>query len=197
MGEHEPRVAPAPELEQRPAHRVRGPRPARLGLRRHLQQAEPEIVHRPPDDLGPAEDRDLASRLVEADPARVEHLRLLRATEAQHLEVLQEDVPLLGQKEPEPGEVDDLVVEIDLREVGVHRDVPAHAADLGDDVDAAVEQVLLLEGARRVVALLPKARTCVGGSPRSSGRRRRRRRRARPGSRGARRAPRGFRRDWR
>jgi len=86
---------------------------------------------------------------VEPDAAREEHLHerrlarvALRQTELEDAGVLQEELALLGEEEGEAGEVDLLLVGLDLGEVGVEREIEREAArDPPLEVEAQLDVV--------------------------------------------------------
>ena len=95
-----------------------------------------------------ADDRNRRAGIGQADPPAEEQVGLDRRrgerAAGAHLElagVLQEEVALLGKEQAEAGQVHLLLVDFDLREVGVVGDVEVHAAgDAVFQVEADVAQ---------------------------------------------------------
>ena len=75
----------------------------------------------------PPPDRDPLSVVANPDPPAEEQLELARLPHREQPRVLQEERPLLGEEQVEPVEVDLLVVHLDLREVGVVRQIEGEA----------------------------------------------------------------------
>src|SRR5438876_1026778 len=70
-----------------------------------------------------AEDRHGCSGRVESNTSRVEELSSLRRADIEQPARLQEELPLLGKERWKSGEIDDLLICFDLREVRVERKV--------------------------------------------------------------------------
>ena len=85
-------------------------------------QSKPRLL-RPalPDRRRAAEDRDRLTVRPDADAAAEEELDLLGDADREQAGVLEEEGPLLGKEEVEAVEVDLLLVDLDLGEVGVVR----------------------------------------------------------------------------
>src|SRR4029077_18985522 len=72
---------------------------------------------------GPTEDRYRLPVLPQADPPGIEQLGNLLGTEVEDAARLEEEPALLGKEDREPGQVDDLAINLDLGKVGVHGEV--------------------------------------------------------------------------
>ena len=93
---------------------------APAGLR--VEETDPP---RPETSVEPsaAEDRDRRAAAVEPDAARIEQLNPTRRAEVEQRSGFQEEFALFGEEEWKAGEVDDLLVGLDLSEVGVGGEV--------------------------------------------------------------------------
>ena len=88
--------------------------------------------------------------VVDADGAAEEQIDFAGLADGEEAAVLEEERPLLGKQQVEPRQVDLLLVDFDLREVGVVGEIEVHArrhADLG--VDAEVVPVVGVGGRQR------------------------------------------------
>ena len=125
-----------------------GNRPARStdgvsGL--HVEEAD-VIAAQLPAQASAGQDVDRLTKLRNTDTAREEQVNRLRLAELKGLRVLEEERPLLGEEDREPGQVDLLLVGLDLREVGVdrrvERQVGAHAPlDVQPDITREVDLI--------------------------------------------------------
>ena len=131
----------------------RGLRVARARL--HVEEAHVEAAELAREARAPG-DRDHLARRPDPDPAREEEVHLSRGAEREQARVLEEEGPLLRVEEAEAVEVDLLLVDLDLREVGVHRRVEGEARR-----DAPLE--VAARGGRRVAGL--PERRLLGGLP--------------------------------
>ena len=90
-----------------------------------------------------ADDRHRLAGGVQADAAAEEQIHLTRVADREEAGVLEEERPLLGEEQIEAIEIDLLVVDLDLGEVGVDRAVERQARrDVVLDVAAGVVVVL-------------------------------------------------------
>ena len=96
----------------------------------HVEKAD-VIAAQLPAQASAGADVDRLTKLRNTDTAREEQINRLRLTELKGVRVLEEERPLLGEEDREPGQVHLLLVGLDLREVGVdrrvERQVGAHA----------------------------------------------------------------------
>ena len=109
-----------------------------LGL--HVQEAQ-VVVAGLPRKPGAAEDGHRCAPGPDPDPAAEEEVHRTPLSHGEVAGVLEEEGPLLGEEEVEPGEVDLLVVHLHLGEVGVVGEVHVEArgdADLGVHAEIGV-----------------------------------------------------------
>src|SRR2546426_1292802 len=103
-----------------------------------IEHADPPWPE-PPVEPAPGEDWHRRTTRVQADAARVEQLHAARRPQVELPARFEEELALFGEEKGKAGEVDDLLVGFDLREVGVDRNVRRQRrrwAELG--VDAAL-----------------------------------------------------------
>src|SRR5207244_9852234 len=88
-----------------------------------------------PDAAGhapPRDDRHRRACRIEPNPSRIEHLHPARRPEVEQPTRFQEKLPLLGKEKGKAGQVDYLLIDLDLGEVGaggeIGRDVRRHRA---------------------------------------------------------------------
>ena len=129
VDDHRAHVRPVRQVLPHPRHRevVRGG--PRLVDRRgpHVQHADvgvgPDLAGQP----AAAPDVDALAVVADADAPAEEQLELARLPHREEPRVLEKEGPLLREEQVEPVEVDLLVVHLDLREVGVVRQVEGEA----------------------------------------------------------------------
>jgi hypothetical protein len=88
-----------------------------------------------------ADDRNRFAVLVQPDPPAEEQVHLAGIADREETGVLEEERPLLGEEQVEAIEVHLLIVDLDLREVGVDGPIERQAGRqvvLGVDADVAV-----------------------------------------------------------
>ncbi len=146
----------SPDLALQPRHAVvvrRQHKPAGLRIERRLRLHvhEPDVVGAHlSGEPGAAQDPDrLAGN--ESDPPAEEEVHLLRRSELEGRGVLQEEGPLFREEERKPGEVDLLVVRLDLGEVGVrghvHGEIRRHTPfHIQSDVEPLGRPRLVADG---------------------------------------------------
>ena len=119
-----------------------GVSPVRVCMSRRPTLKPPSL----PDRRAPPAIGTTSPAEPDPDPAREEELHLARGAERELPRVLEEEGPLLRVEEAEAVEVDLLLVDLDLREVGVHRGVEGEARR-----DAPLQ--VAARGGRRVAGL--------------------------------------------
>ena len=110
-------------------------------LRKNLERAHGEI----PDASGqssPAQDRHGLPEGVDADAAGEEQIDRLRSPGGEDPGILEEERPLFGKEQRKPREVGALLIDLDLREIGVVREIECETGgyavlDLAPELSAA------------------------------------------------------------
>ena len=112
----------------------------------HVEQADVELPGLA-GDAAAADDRNRFAVVADADAAAEEQVDLTRIADAEEAGVLEEERALLRKEQLEAIEVDLLIVDFDLREVGVDGGVERQARrDAVLQVDAEVEICLGVDG---------------------------------------------------
>ena len=149
VDDHGADVRPVGQVLPHPGHREVLARDrvlvAQLADRRGLHVEEPDVrvVADPARQPPPAADRNLLAVLAEPDAAAEEHVDRTRLSDREQPRVLEEERPLLGKEQREAVQVDLLVVDLDLGEVGVCGQVEGHAG--GDAVLQVRPQIAVVE----------------------------------------------------
>src|SRR5204862_7920984 len=108
-------------------------------------------------DASPGDDRRRRAARVEADATRIEKLHPARRPQIELATRFQEELALFGEEERKAGEVDDLLVGLYLREVGIDRDVGRQRRrdpELGVDAALAADVTILGRSADAIVLRL-------------------------------------------